>query len=49
MLGKDIQEVLISEEQLQLKIRELGEVLTTDYKDKFPLAVGVLNLVFAIV
>jgi hypoxanthine phosphoribosyltransferase len=43
MLEKDIQEVLISEEQLQSKIRELGEVLTADYNDKFPLAIGVLK------
>ena len=43
MLEKDIQEVLISEEQLQTKIRELGEVLTADYNDKFPLAIGVLK------
>ena len=43
MLQKDIKEVLISEEQLQEKARELGETLTNDYKDKYPLAIGVLK------
>ncbi|MFC4713865.1 hypoxanthine phosphoribosyltransferase [Planococcus dechangensis] len=43
MLQKDIKEVLISEEQLQLKARELGETLTRDYEGKYPLAIGVLK------
>lgn len=43
MLQKDIEEVLISEESLQAKARELGEVLTRDYQDKYPLAIGVLK------
>ena len=43
MLQKDIEEILISEERLQDKARELGEILTTDYKDKYPLAIGVLK------
>ncbi|ANU20873.1 hypoxanthine phosphoribosyltransferase [Planococcus plakortidis] len=43
MLQKDIKEVLISEEQLQEKARELGEVLTRDYEGKYPLAIGVLK------
>ncbi|TAA69680.1 hypoxanthine phosphoribosyltransferase [Planococcus salinarum] len=43
MLQKDIEEILISEERLQEKARELGEILTTDYKDKYPLAIGVLK------
>ncbi|MGI2329738.1 hypoxanthine phosphoribosyltransferase [Planococcus sp. YIM B11945] len=43
MLEKDIEEVLISEERLQAKARELGEVLTRDYQDKYPLAIGVLK------
>lgn len=43
MLQKDIEEVLISEERLQEKARELGEILTADYKDKYPLAIGVLK------
>lgn len=43
MLQKDIKEVLISEERLQAKARELGEMLTRDYQDKYPLAIGVLK------
>lgn len=43
MLEKDIQEVLITEEQIQAKCKELGEVLTKDYADKFPLAIGLLK------
>ncbi|GEK31015.1 MAG: hypoxanthine phosphoribosyltransferase [Kurthia sp.] len=43
MLQKDIEEVLISEEQLQEKIKGLGEQISADYQDKFPLLVGVLK------
>ncbi|AQU77861.1 MULTISPECIES: hypoxanthine phosphoribosyltransferase [Planococcus] len=43
MLQNDIKEILISEEQLQDKARELGAILTEDYKDKYPLAIGVLK------
>lgn len=43
MLQKDIEEVLITEEKLQEKARELGEILTRDYQDKYPLAIGVLK------
>ncbi len=39
----NIQKVLISEEQLQTRIRELGEVLTKEYEGKNPLIVGVLK------
>ena len=42
-LRNDIEKVLISEEELQAKIVELGNQLTIDYKDKFPLAIGVLK------
>ena len=42
-LRNDIKEVLITEEEIQAKVRELGEQLATDYKDKFPLAIGVLK------
>lgn len=43
MLEKDIQEVLLSEEKIQAKIRDLGAELSEDYSDKFPLAIGVLK------
>lgn len=37
------QEVLLSEEQIQSRIKELGEVLTEDYKGKNPVIIGVLK------
>ncbi|WP_420800280.1 hypoxanthine phosphoribosyltransferase [Neobacillus terrae] len=39
----DIKEVLFSEEELQAKIKDLAAQLTEEYKDRFPLAVGVLK------
>ena len=42
-MEKDIQEILITEEQIQNRIRELGEILTEEYKDKNPVVVGVLK------
>ena len=39
----DIQEVLVTEEQLQKRIEELGRELTQQYKDKNPGFVGVLK------
>lgn len=43
MLEKDILNVLLTEEQIEEKVRELGETLTTEYQDKFPLAIGILK------
>ncbi|MFD0942536.1 hypoxanthine phosphoribosyltransferase [Savagea faecisuis] len=43
MLEKDIQEVLITEEEIRAKVKELGATLTEDYKDKYPLAIGILK------
>ncbi|WP_058305666.1 hypoxanthine phosphoribosyltransferase [Gracilibacillus massiliensis] len=42
-MHNEIKEVLISEEQIQVKCRELGEQLTQEYDGKFPLAIGVLK------
>ena len=42
-MEKDIQEILISEEQIRSRIRELGEILTAEYADKNPIVVGVLK------
>lgn len=39
----DIKEVLLSEEAIQQKVKELGEILSKDYKDKKPLLVCVLK------
>ena len=42
-MQNDIEKVLISEEEIQGKIKELAAQIETDYQDKFPLAVGVLK------
>ncbi|NNU85135.1 hypoxanthine phosphoribosyltransferase [Geobacillus sp. BMUD] len=39
----DIQKVLITEEEIQAKVKELGGLLTKEYDGCFPLAVGVLK------
>ncbi len=43
MMNQDIEKVLISEEQIQEKVRELGAVIAEDYKNTVPLAIGVLK------
>ncbi len=42
-MEKDIQQVLISEEEIRLRIHELGRQITEDYADKDPVVVGVLK------
>ena len=42
-MEKDIQEVLISEQQIKERIAQLGEVLTKEYADKNPVVIGVLK------
>ncbi len=42
-MERDIQEILISEEQLKARIEELGRELTRDYAGKNPVIVGVLK------
>jgi hypoxanthine phosphoribosyltransferase len=44
----DIERVLISSEEIQAKIRELGDQITADYRDKNPLLVGVLKGAFVV-
>ena len=39
----DIERILLTEEQIQEKIAELGKILTEDYRDKNPIVVGVLK------
>ncbi|MFS0749637.1 hypoxanthine phosphoribosyltransferase [Oceanobacillus sp. 1P07AA] len=39
----DIQDILITEEQIQEKCKELGAALSKEYDGKFPLAIGVLK------
>ncbi|MBS4216609.1 hypoxanthine phosphoribosyltransferase [Bacillus sp. FJAT-29953] len=43
MMNQDIKEVLVSEEEIQEKVKELAAQLTEEYKDRFPLAIGVLK------
>ena len=42
-MENDIQKILLTEEQIQAKIKELGEILTAEYADKNPVIVGVLK------
>lgn len=42
-MERNIQRILLTEEQIQNKIQELGEILTEEYKDKDPVIVGVLK------
>ncbi len=39
----DIQQILFTQQQLQDRIRELGKILTEEYRDKNPVFVGVLK------
>lgn len=43
---KDIEEVLYSEEQIQAKVKELGEVISRDYEGRNPLVICVLKGAF---
>ncbi|WP_313894871.1 hypoxanthine phosphoribosyltransferase [Psychrobacillus sp.] len=43
MLEKDILKILLTEEQIQEKTKELGAALTAEYAEKFPLAIGILK------
>lgn len=42
----ELKQIVISEEQLQSRIRELGKAITADYEDNPPLLVGVLKGAF---
>lgn len=42
-MEQDIQKILITEEQIQRRIAEMGQELTREYVDKFPVIVGVLK------
>jgi hypoxanthine phosphoribosyltransferase len=42
-MNQDIEKVLITEEEIQAKVKELGEILTKEYEGRFPLAIGVLK------
>ena len=42
-MEKDIEQILLTEEQIQARIQELGHILTEEYRDKDPIIVGVLK------
>ena len=42
-MERDIQEILLSEEQIQARIVELGKDITAEYRDKNPIVLGVLK------
>ena len=42
-MEKDIQQILLSEEQIRAKVKELGEILTKEYEGKNPVVIGVLK------
>ncbi len=43
MLEKDIEKVLVSEQEIDEIAKRLGKQLTEEYKDKFPIVVGLLK------
>ncbi len=42
-MEKDIEKILLTEDQIKTRIKELGEILTAEYADKNPIVVGVLK------
>ena len=42
-LPNEIEKILVSEEEIKAKVRELGQILTEEYKDKNPLMLCVLK------
>jgi len=45
-MHEDIEKILISESEIKKRIKELGEEISKDYKDKFPLFVCILRGAF---
>ena len=43
MMQNDIQKILLTEEQIQARINEMGKVLAEEYRDKYPVFIGVLK------
>ena len=42
-MEQNIQEILLSEEQIKSRVRELGEILSEEYRDKNPVVLGVMK------
>ena len=43
MMKDDLESILLTEEQIQTRVREMGQEITRDYAGKAPLFVGVLK------
>lgn len=43
IVHNDIKEILITEEEIAAKCKEIGQQLTKEYEGRFPLAIGVLK------
>ena len=43
MLNNDIEQVLISQDEIKLIAKRLGEEITRDYHDKYPIVLGLLK------
>ncbi|EST10367.1 hypoxanthine phosphoribosyltransferase [Sporolactobacillus laevolacticus] len=42
-MKEDVKEILITEEEIQEKVREFGKKLSDEYAESFPLVIGVLK------
>jgi hypoxanthine phosphoribosyltransferase len=42
-MKEDVKEILITEEEIQEKVREFGKKLSVEYAESFPLVIGVLK------
>ena len=42
-MHRDIERILLTEEQIQAKVAELGAILAEEYRDKNPVVIGVLK------
>ena len=42
-MEENIQSILLTEEQIQARVAELGQILTEEYRDKDPVIVGVMK------
>ncbi|BAL80990.1 hypoxanthine phosphoribosyltransferase [Caldisericum exile] len=45
-MHEDIEKILVSQEEIKKRVKELGEEISRDYKDKFPLFVCILRGAF---
>ena len=42
-MRQDIQEILLTEEQIRTRVQEMGKVLTEEYRGKEPVVIGILK------